>query len=169
MTYPSGMTIKNIYDGQGALLAVESGDSSTRSYQAENGRLTGINTYKGVTNIQQLSYNFDALGNLTQREDLRLNQTETFIYDTLNRVTDVNTTVGGTTTTTTMSYGPTGNILSKSDVGTYTYGEVHGSCASGFAGPHALTTVSGTKNATYCYDANGNMTRRRPDHHLHSL
>ena len=57
-----------------------------------------------------------------------------------------------------MTYGPTGNILSKSDIGTYTYGQVHSGCASGFAGPHAVTTVSGTKNATYCYDANGNMT-----------
>ncbi|MEM7621108.1 MAG: RHS repeat-associated core domain-containing protein [Pseudomonadota bacterium] len=69
----------------------------------------------------------------------------------------VDTTAAGATKTVTMSYGITGNIHSKSDVGTYTYGETHGACSSGFAGPHALTNVSGIKNATYCYDANGNM------------
>ena len=45
----------------------------------------------------------------------------------------------------------------KSDVGTYTYGQAHLACSSGHAGPHALTEVAGTKNATYCYDLNGNM------------
>ncbi len=83
---------------------------------------------------------------------------ETFIYDNLNRVTTINTTFVGNTNTVSMTYGITDNILSKSPIGTYTYGQAHGSCASGFAGPHALTSVSGTKNATYCYDANGNMT-----------
>ncbi|MEM7621346.1 MAG: hypothetical protein AAF228_13015, partial [Pseudomonadota bacterium] len=78
-------------------------------------------------------------------------------YDTLNRVAQVDTTAAGATKTVAMSYGITGNIHSKSDVGTYTYGETHGACSSSFAGPHALTTVSGIKNATYCYDANGNM------------
>ncbi|MGH1353269.1 MAG: RHS repeat domain-containing protein, partial [Methyloligellaceae bacterium] len=184
MTYPSGIAIKNIYDTTGALKQVQdnatgtnywtrqevdergnvikallgNGVETTRTFTPENGRLSGIYSSKNGTSVQNLSFTFDALGNLTSRENNDLNQQESFVYDTLNRVTDVNTTVGGTTTTTTMTYGPTGNILSKSDVGTYTYGQVHGSCASGFAGPHALTTVAGTKNATYCYDANGNMT-----------
>jgi len=37
------------------------------------------------------------------------------------------------------------------------YGIVRGGRASGHAGPHALTGVSGARNATYCYDENGNM------------
>ncbi|MCP4303322.1 MAG: hypothetical protein GY788_00270, partial [bacterium] len=60
-------------------------------------------------------------------------------------------------TTVTVAYDALGNITNKSDVGAYTYGQAHAGCASGHAGPHAVTTVAGTKNATYCYDSNGNM------------
>jgi len=81
-----------------------------------------------------------------------LNQSETFPYDNLNRVIQVDATVTSSTTTVTMTYGATGSIASKSDVGAYTYGQVHGSCTSGFAGLHAVTQVTGAKNATYCYE-----------------
>jgi hypothetical protein len=50
-----------------------------------------------------------------------------------------------------------GNITSKSDIGAYTYGPGTG-CASNFAGPHAVSIVSGTKIANYCYDNDGNLT-----------
>ena len=69
------------------------------------------------------------------------------------------TTTSGGTATVTLTYDLMGNIASKSDAGSYTYGETHsGTCTSGHAGPHAVTTVSLPKDATYCYDANGNMT-----------
>ncbi len=51
-------------------------------------------------------------------------------------------------TTVTVGYDALGNITNKSDVGAYTYGQAHAGCASGHAGPHAVTTVAGTKNAT---------------------
>ncbi len=188
ITYPSGLAVWNVYDAQGALKEVVNDNSGTigtlkywqrlevdargnitkaklgngvetlRSYTPETGRLSSIYSYKGVSQIQDSSYQFDVLGNLTQRTNNTLSQTENFAYDNLNRVVQVDTIVGGNTTTVTTAYSATGNITSKSDVGTYTYGQVHTGCASGFAGPHAVTTVSGTKNATYCYDANGNMT-----------
>ena len=190
VTYPSGLTIRNSYNTTGELTKVTDNSSNvdywtrldvdargnvtrerlgngvetTRTYTPENGRLSGIFSAKDATSIQHLTYQFDAVGNITNRFDQRLNQTETFVYDNLNRVVTVNTTVASTTTTTTMTYDATGNILSKSDVGTYTYGQAHSACTSGFAGPHALTTVAGTKNATYCYDANGNMTLWRWPH-----
>ena len=129
-----------------------------RGYDALTGRLTGISTTKGMTLLQDNTYTFNALGNLTQRADNRLSQHETFQYDTLNRVIQVDTTVSGTTTTVTTAYDAKGNITAKSDVGSYTYGQVETGCTSGVAGPHAVTSISGTKNATYCYDANGNMT-----------
>ncbi len=183
-SYPSGVVTKNTYDAQGTLLKVANNNSAEtwwerlevdargnvtkarhgngvetmRTFDPTTGRLTSIYSYKGAEVIQDLTYTKDYLGNLTRREDKRLNQVETFVYDNLNRVTQVDTTVAGSTNTVTMTYGITGNILTKSDVGTYTYGEVHASCGTSFARPHAVTTVSGTKNATYCYDANGNMT-----------
>ncbi len=47
-----------------------------------------------------------------------------------------------------------GNITARSDVGTYTY-NITDSC--GTAGPHAVKAIAGAKNATYCYDLNGDM------------
>ena len=56
----------------------------------------------------------------------------------------------------TVSYNNLGNITSKSDVGSYTYG-------AGSAGPHAVTSITGTRPGTYSYDANGNLSSRAGD------
>jgi RHS repeat-associated protein len=117
------------------------------------------------------SYSWDSSSDLTQRADMLNNVTESFCYDILNRVTNYgingsSCTTGNTNTVKSVSYDPLGNILTKSDVGTYSYGSS--------AGPHAVTsintttgctlvtpeicTVGGTTNPTYAYDANGNMT-----------
>jgi RHS repeat-associated protein len=51
------------------------------------------------------------------------------------------------------SYSPIGNLLSKSDVGTYSYP------LSGSPRPHAVTSVSGgVISTTFGYDPNGNQT-----------
>jgi RHS repeat-associated protein len=70
-------------------------------------------------------------------------------------VTAINANLNGTPSTMTVAYDSTGNITARSDVGTYTYGTVDG---CGAAGPHAVKAVAGTKNASYCYDLNGDMT-----------
>jgi RHS repeat-associated protein len=184
LTYPSTLSITNLYDGQGALsearnsaggatlwqrLGVDARGNITRfmlgngvesfnAFDAKTGRLTGIYSNKGTTVVQDLSYTKDFLGNLTKRQDKRQSLVEDFTYDNLNRVTQIDTAqYGGTPTTVTLTYSANGNILTKSDVGSYSYGQVHGGCASGFAGPHAVTQITGVKNTTYCYDANGNM------------
>ena len=71
---------------------------------------------------------------------------------------------GGTpqTQTVTVGYDAKGNITSRSDVGSYTYGASNSTCgsvpgASLMAGAHAVTSIAGAKNATYCYDHNGNL------------
>ena len=52
-----------------------------------------------------------------------------------------------------LTYSPIGNILSKSDLGTYAY------AAPGSPLPHAVTSISGsTLNTTFTYDPNGNQT-----------
>ena len=43
-------------------------------------------------------------------------------------------------------------------MGGYTYGSGTG-CSSGFAGPHAVSSVNGTLVASYCYDNNGSLTQ----------
>ena len=182
--YPSGLTARNVYNANGHLEVVKNavtnleywkaltvdargnitqarlgnGVESTKVYNAQTGYLESIYSNKGASVVQNLTYNFNVLGNLINRTDVTNSLTDVFTYDTLNRVTNTATTVSGITTNVTVAYDATGNITSKSDVGTYSYGQAHGSCTSGHAGPHAVTTVAGSKNATYCYDANGNMT-----------
>ncbi len=106
--------------------------------------------------VQDNLYVYDQVGNLIERQDQAVDLIETFDYDSLNRV--VQSTLTGTgadlyelagLTTTQFEYDALGNITYRSDVGNYTYGDN--------AGPHAVTAVSGVKNASYVYDANGNQ------------
>ncbi len=97
--------------------------------------------------VQNLTYAWDTLGNLTSRIERSgsKNLTESFDYDDLNRLTDHG--VSGSRVTTTYDVDNLGNIKTKSDVaGTYQYGQ-------NGAGPHAVTSFAGN---TYTYDSNGN-------------
>jgi RHS repeat-associated protein len=103
------------------------------------------------SNVQSHSYVYDVLGNVTQRLDGATGRDERFSfadgsdgYDGLNRLR-VQRVIGGATVT--VAYDALGNITSKSDVGSYAYGQN--------AGPHAVTSAGGN---SYSYDANGNMT-----------
>ena len=110
------------------------------------GRLLGIRGTKSAAgDVQDLTYAWDALGNLTRRREQSGSKdlTETFAYDGLNRLKSSTVASRSTVTATYDSYG---NLRSKSDVGTYAY----------FADrPNTLKTAGG---ATYAYDANGNNT-----------
>ena len=152
------------------------GVESIRTHDAETGRLASAFADDALgTVVQDLAFTFDSLGNLVQRADSRQGLAETLVYDNLNRViqSDALTggtapatlailpvsmwTNGGTNVTIDVTYDAIGNILTKTDVGTYAYGETHASCLTGAAGPHAVSSVAGHKNATYCYDGNGNL------------
>lgn len=169
ITYPTGFVAKYVYNSFGHLHRLTDSSGSTVYWQADtvsasgqvlgetlgNG-LTTARTYDTVdrplTNVvsgsggaqQNFSYTWDDVGNLLQRVDNHQSVTENFSYDKLNRL-DVSS--GPALVTKTFSYDMHGNITYRSDVGTYTYG----------AKPHAVASVSGTLNATYTYDANGNM------------
>ncbi len=84
------------------------------TYDENTGNLLEIET----GNIQHLTYQYDILGNLTQRNDIINNQTENFEYDNLNRLILAQAENG---TTVNVEYDIVGNITSKSDVGTYEY------------------------------------------------
>lgn len=127
-----------------------------RDYWPQTGRLKSIIASGG--SIQNLYYEWDWLGNLTRRWDRSggADMEESFDYDVLNRLTTVRLTrrAGGPVVnnqiTQSLSYSDSGNIQSKTGVGSYTYGQT--SC--GPAGPHAVTNAGGVD---YCYDANGNQ------------
>ena len=70
---------------------------------------------------------------------------ESFVYDTLNRLTSATVSLSPTPLVKTFAYNAIGNLTAKSDVGTYTYP------AAGQPRPHAVTVHQ----------------RRHDQHHLH--
>ena len=144
------------------------GVSTTNTYNPNTGFIEVIDSLKGgVTGIQYLDYQYNDVGNLEHRKDFVKGLSEQFGYDELNRLT-------GSTITGTDAVGAAfredevsgydnnglGNIQSKTGVGIYSYGSPSTSCAVNFAGPHAVTSISGgsVQSATnYCYDQNGDM------------
>ncbi|MCP4305660.1 MAG: RHS repeat protein, partial [bacterium] len=133
------------------------GVESRRTHDYKTGRLEAAyaehDDGSGVTTLQDLTFVFDVAGNLIQRTDAGQGLIEDFTYDTLNRVTSVVTVTGadpsdsswaqpaslwsgGSTTTVDVFYDALGNIVSKTGIGAYIYGEDHG-CGAGAAGPHA--------------------------------
>jgi RHS repeat-associated protein len=99
-----------------------------------------------TSNRQNLVYQWDAAGNLAQRQDLNQSLLETFSYDALNRLQS--STLNGVGNLA-VAYDASGNVTSRSDVGIYTYGDP--------AHPHAVTAAG---SHTYTYDANGNQITR---------
>ncbi|MEP7166604.1 MAG: FG-GAP-like repeat-containing protein [Candidatus Woesebacteria bacterium] len=172
-TYASGFSSQNFAHTSGTQVQVRKGDDrslywqlntttelgkpltqtfgngvvTTDAYNSQTGMMTGISSQLGSASVQNLSYTFDTIGNLKSRKDNGTNVTESLTYDSLNRLTG--SAVTGQTSVT-LAYDGLGNITSKSDVGTYTYGAG--------AGPHAVTSIAGTKANTYTYDAAGNRT-----------
>ena len=127
--------------------------TTTKVFQASTGRVQTIQTEHSVNiTLQNQGFTFDALGNLTQRTDGVANTTENFCYDSLNRLTHqmVNNSCNSGSNNQ-FTYNALGNITSKLNVGNYSYG-------AGSAGPHAVTSVSGSVASTYNYNANGDMT-----------
>ena len=140
--YPSGQKIKNSYDACGTLVAVSdvqtkkeywrlldldargqvererygNGLLTNTTHDAKMGTISSIFT----PGVQNWAYNYDAVGNLTTRKDIGRNLTESFSYDGLNRLLKVRKN-GNVILN--MGYDTAGNIIEKSDVGTYNYEE----------------------------------------------
>jgi YD repeat-containing protein len=164
LTYPTGFAVQHEYNDYGYLSIVRNANNNTQFWEAKTmnarGQLeeqqfgNGLNTQKTYDpltgflqtiktgSVQDLSYKFDILGNLVERNK-GFKLTEKFSYDGLNRLTRTQI-IGGQTVN--ISYDQIGNILSKTGVGIYAYGTNN-------AGPHAVTSAGGI---TYNYDAVGN-------------
>lgn len=97
----------------------------------------------GGAGRQDLTYSWDTVGNLTQRQNIALGLAESFGYDNLHRLTSITGPEPRT-----IAYDAMGNITSKTSVGTYTYHATK---------KHQVTAAGST---TYGYDANGNMNSR---------
>ena len=151
--YPSGFSIKNEYSPEGYHIAVTSnGGANSKVYwrnqrtnalgqieQESLGNNLTINTLHNqlgqITNIKagqffDLSYGYDAKGNLINRTDSLLGSTEDFNYDNLDRLTTVE--VDGDVTQN-MDYDDAGNITFKTGVGEISYQE----------GTNRISSISG--------------------------
>jgi RHS repeat-associated protein len=124
---------------------LENGLQTIRGFDLVTGLLDSIVTGPGGSGtIQNLSYAWDKVGNLTQRQDVRQSLTETFSYDNLHRLTS---STGPDPIT--ITYNSMGNIQTKTGIaGTYSYHATK---------KHAVTAAG---SFTFAYDANGNMSSR---------
>jgi RHS repeat-associated protein len=134
------------------------GIATTSTFDALDGLIRGRTAGSGGS-IQNNGYSWDKVGNLTERRDDSLGLVEKFFYDNLNRL---DYSLLNNVTNFDPAYDAIGNITSKSDVGSYDYTTAQGACS--YAGltsqPHAVRNAGGV---SYCYDRNGNMTRRGSD------
>ncbi|HWJ05782.1 MAG TPA: RHS repeat-associated core domain-containing protein, partial [Steroidobacteraceae bacterium] len=122
--------------------------SRTSTFDPSTGRLLATQVGNGgnPSNLQNLTYQWDAAGNLTQRRDVNQNLTESFGIDALDRVTSAS--LNGVANLS-VAYDASGNVTSKSDVGAYTYGH-----------PTKLHAVTAAGTEKFVYDANGNVVTR---------
>ena len=162
--YPGGYTITNEYDACGYKTGVKAGGSyiwrlsgsdyinemgqikeyllgsnniKTKREYNSNFELTGINTKKADNTVLfDYTYVFDhSTGNLTSRKDNTRNLTESFGYDTQQRL---ETAKKNNVSTLSIDYYNNGNIDIKSDAGTYAYLSNK---------PHAVTQITTTNSS----------------------
>jgi len=132
--------------------------TDTRTYRATSGELTDIVYTQGSAGVRRLDYHTDVFGNLTKQFLNITGTSETYTYDTLQRMTQA-TRSGGVNATVSYHYDAAGNFTNKTDFSTTGNAYVYtgGTCGGG---PNAVKSIAmatgGTR--TYCYDADGNLT-----------
>jgi RHS repeat-associated protein len=151
------------YDPAGRMTSRVLGNGLTQKYKyfawnTQGGRLDKMVIGSGAWNdtaftfantLQKMTYTYDNVGNIQTIVDPLANETQTFTYDNLDRLTNANVTNGPAPYSESYGYDPaTGSISNKSGV-TYTYDVNH---------KHAVASLS--NGNTYAYDANGNMITR---------
>ncbi len=142
------------YNAAGEPLALNFGNGTTTDYTYDPNtlRIDSIRTTNPSAQLlQDLSYDFDAVGNLTSLTDHWNTASQTFQYDEINRLT----TASGAYGSFYYSFDATGNLLEKGTSTTLTYGAPDGTK------PHAVTTFNdGSTNLTLTYDDNGNLIEK---------
>ncbi|MFA6023721.1 MAG: SpvB/TcaC N-terminal domain-containing protein [Candidatus Gracilibacteria bacterium] len=150
-TYGNGTVTTNVYDPAQAYRLT--GKSTTGIYDP-------LFTSTSWTEIQDLSYSYDNVGNILEILDTSTSPTAktiSYAYDDLNRLLSAETTgLSGGDYSETYEYDSLGNMVYKSDIGSLLY-EGTGSSSGTHSGanPHAVTSVDGI---AYTYDSKGNLT-----------
>ncbi len=133
--------------GEATQISFANGTQTINSYDPQRHWLTGTNLRKAAQVLFEEEYIRDDVGRITKVRSNQSNGDWDYTYDSINQLIQA-TNVGNSDLSQSFSYSPSGNLLSKTDVGTYTYPPL------GAARPHAPTQVGAW---TFKYDANGNM------------
>jgi RHS repeat-associated protein len=137
--------------GQVTQETLGNGVVTNRAFDAVTGWLSSLQSgMGGGAALQNDSYAFDLVGNVTQRQNNNAGLTENFYYDNVYRLD--HSTLGGTQNLA-LTYDGTGNITSRTDVAngaTWTYDHSR---------KHAVLQA-GSGGIAYTYDANGNVATR---------
>ena len=129
-----------------------------RQFEAPTGRLSTIQTANGT--VQNLLYQYDAIGNLAARSDLSsgVDRSELFHYDALQRLTSTQIVQNGTAVpAASYGYDAIGNLLRPGAVYDRTRQSRCTASTDAAPGPGAMTKSGQTQ---FCYDARGNLTKR---------
>lgn len=145
--YPDGFVLKHSFDGYGMMrdqrlesgaLLLETtkvtaggqvaeyiyGNAQKTAYEYDAGRrkIVAIRATRGPADqtVYGLRYTYDTLGLVAQQDDLALNQTERFTYDSMRRLV-VSDLLGGETVT--VQYDGYGRPISKSNSGVNSYAQ----------------------------------------------
>ena len=164
MQYGNGAVTTNTYDPtrlyrlQHKVTSLPGGAASSTVTKGKAG--TRVSVASASVVAQDLTYSYDNVGNVISIVDASntdAKKTVTYGYDDLYRLTSATTSgaSNGQDYTQTYSYDAIGNIVTKSDRGTYSY---QGNTGSSYANPHAVTAIANALYLTaYQYDKNGNL------------
>lgn len=132
------------YNAAGQLTSYFSANGllTNQTFDPLSNELTGISIKNGGVALIEQSYDYNALGHLTQRRDQLRSLVEDFTYDSQQRL-DTISLAGNLTLD--MTYDDLGNITDRTDLsGGYGYGSANG--------PHRVTSAGGR---SFGYNANG--------------
>ncbi|MBR0780760.1 RHS repeat-associated core domain-containing protein [Bradyrhizobium iriomotense] len=181
--YPTAFSVRNRYDKKGFLVGLEdtrghknfwtakeidkygrvteetygNGVVTTRAFNERNGRIEEMETVtENDRRILNLNLRYDLIGNLERRTESVEGKRETFKYDALDRLVEMDS--GGERSR--YAFDAAGRLTYKQGVGTYHYaqnpGEIDGNTAKPF---HAVLQTSNSEgHHRFFYDLNGNMT-----------
>lgn len=172
----------NTEDAEGHILTQTGGDGvlTTQTYDPRTGRIAAITAGTGNA-LQNNSYYYDSLGNLSSRRDATQGIVESFSSDALDRLSVSSVNASATAYSDTYSYDRSGNITSRSDLGNYFYQSVSTpanvtySCPSGYtqqgsgAGSTCVTTTSIPATPTYTCPAGATLVVADGSHNCASV
>jgi RHS repeat-associated protein len=150
-----GLVTSILYDALGQVTSFvrTNGVATTYGYSPQRTWLLTLDTVKGGTIVQDLTWSRDGAGRILGVASHLAGESWTYAYDGLDRLLTA-TNASTPALTQSFTYDSVGNMTFNSAIGAYSYP------AAGTARPHGVTS---TPLGSYGYDANGNMTATPKD------